>query len=55
VRPMKNARQRFSRTAKVSFPVVEGSRYYQYQVGTTDRVELTKTKFEFHKDSGNSI
>jgi hypothetical protein len=32
-----------------------GPQYYWYQVGTTDRVELTKTKFEFCRDSSKSI
>jgi hypothetical protein len=30
-------------------------RYFRYQVGTTNRIELTKMKFEFSSDSSNSI
>jgi hypothetical protein len=36
-------------------PELPRGRYFQYRVGTTDRAELTKTKFEMHNDSINSI
>jgi hypothetical protein len=30
-------------------------RYFRYRVGTTDRAEWTKTKFEIYNDSINCI
>jgi hypothetical protein len=36
-------------------PELPRGRYFLYRVGTTDRVELTKTKFELYNNSSNSI
>jgi hypothetical protein len=36
-------------------PELPRGQYFRYRVGTTDRAELTKTKFELYSDSSNSI